>query len=818
MVTQNNIPGLNSKRLYNKNSSKLAKSLEKLSSGYSINRAADDAAGLAVSEKMRSQIFGIKQAVRNCSDGVSLIQTFEGALGETVTIIKRMKSLADQAANGTYDDYIDRAAIKIEYDQLCDEVNHIADTDFNGIVMLNGRSMADKFTFISENGTMWLTPSKAEFPKESFISTFKEVEGFPDITMSIELLPDAKEKLVSDRELMLAFEKLNEASVKSFYDKGIPKFSLEGLNDEDIKKFSIETTGSSAIISTYTAQSGKVDIARVDCTELPHYASTSATGLWRNSSVATGSYAALSNTDPDGNPINQNFDLSKWTASYVNSSSATKEERQAYLDWIKATDGRATLIPDDEFDEDKDPLKFTWNVDGKEYENEVGTNGVPKADSGVTVPVYPAGYTGGPQIYVQNLRFTYDDEDMKDGAYFYISSSTYSYVISGTGDSRASISASSKRYTDIWLENGNVNITLTYDKANDIWHDSLGGSGDTSSATGYGIGSSPYSSTSSYYSKNLKNYYEKDGKLPDGFQLNVSITCPRSRTTGSNGWRWSETTSHNDKSHYWSNSEIIDFRMDEYDPAHPEQGGVDYTVAEHGATFTYDGRTQDDGTVGVWRDNNGNAVDLEEKGIYLPTKPDSREVLELHDGMSITVNNPTMVGEDYIQADIRLFDDDRSVNAYRRIYENITYADSLVLQTGARTKDSVEFTFSYSASGIGDLNADLNCTAKGLGLDVLSLSKQESANYAIDRLDHALNKLSMIRATFGVAQNRLEHKIDNLNNTTENLTVAESQIRDTDMAREMMNFTKQQIITQSSQSMLAQATSLPQQVLSLISP
>lgn len=153
---------------------------------------------------------------------------------------------------------------------------------------------------------------------------------------------------------------------------------------------------------------------------------------------------------------------------------------------------------------------------------------------------------------------------------------------------------------------------------------------------------------------------------------------------------------------------------------------------------------------------------------------------------------------------------------YNNASANLTYTDSLILQAGARTKDSVKFTFAYTAHGIGDLTADLDCTAKGLGMDTLTLSAQESANLAIDRLDHALCKVSMIRSTFGAAQNRLEYKIDNLCNTAENLTAAESRIRDTDMAREMTEFTKNQIITQSSQAMLAQANMLPQQAMSLI--
>ena len=110
----------------------------------------------------------------------------------------------------------------------------------------------------------------------------------------------------------------------------------------------------------------------------------------------------------------------------------------------------------------------------------------------------------------------------------------------------------------------------------------------------------------------------------------------------------------------------------------------------------------------------------------------------------------------------------------------------------------------------------MDCSARGLGTDKLSLATQEDANTAIDKIDNALNKVSMVRGTFGAVQNRLEHKIDNLNTTSENLTSAESRIRDTNMAEEMMNFTKNQILSQASQSMLAQANQLPQGVLSLL--
>ena len=143
MIVQHNMTALNANRYLGMNNTKLGKSLEKLSSGYAINRAGDNAAGLAVSEKMRSQIAGMTQGVKNAQDGISMVQTFEGALTETDSILQRMKTLATQASNGTYDDGVDRAALELEFAQLKDEIDQIADTDFNGVVALNGGTMAD---------------------------------------------------------------------------------------------------------------------------------------------------------------------------------------------------------------------------------------------------------------------------------------------------------------------------------------------------------------------------------------------------------------------------------------------------------------------------------------------------------------------------------------------------------------------------------------------------------------------------------------------------------------------------------------------------
>lgn len=139
MRIQHNISALNAHRQLLANNSAVSKNLEKLSSGYRINRAGDDAAGLAISEKMRGQIRGLDQATANANDGISLVQTAEGALNETHSILQRMRELAVQSANGTYQNEVDRDNLNKEVSALKSEIDRIAkSTHFNKINLLDG--------------------------------------------------------------------------------------------------------------------------------------------------------------------------------------------------------------------------------------------------------------------------------------------------------------------------------------------------------------------------------------------------------------------------------------------------------------------------------------------------------------------------------------------------------------------------------------------------------------------------------------------------------------------------------------------------------
>lgn len=143
-IVRTNINSMYANRNLGKNNTKVSKSLDKLSSGYAINKAADDASGLGVSEKMKAQITGLDQAYKNTQEGVSLVQTAEGATTEIHNMLNRMVELSTKAANGTIADEVDRDAIQVEIRTLCDEIDRISlSTTFNGVSLLNGDLSGD---------------------------------------------------------------------------------------------------------------------------------------------------------------------------------------------------------------------------------------------------------------------------------------------------------------------------------------------------------------------------------------------------------------------------------------------------------------------------------------------------------------------------------------------------------------------------------------------------------------------------------------------------------------------------------------------------
>ncbi len=205
MVIQHNMTAMNANRNLGTTSKKLSKSTEKLSSGYKINRAGDNAAGLAISEKMRGQIRGLDQASTNAEDGISLIQTAEGALTETHSIIQRMRELAVQSASDTNTDD-DRTQIQNEIDELTEEVDRIANTtEFNTMKLLNGNR---KGAVSSKEGTGKLEGTFAKANVKAMTSTAKfSFAGVTDV-IRIEITAD-----ITDADAGFKLDNVNLTSI-----------------------------------------------------------------------------------------------------------------------------------------------------------------------------------------------------------------------------------------------------------------------------------------------------------------------------------------------------------------------------------------------------------------------------------------------------------------------------------------------------------------------------------------------------------------------------------------------------------------------------
>ena len=194
---QTNVEAFDAHRQLQATSDRLSKSMEKLSSGYRINRAADDAAGLAISEKLQSQIGGLDQAQRNAQDAVSLVQTGEGAMQEVTSMLQRVRDLAVEFNNGTLS-ASDKAAITAEVAQLCAEISRIgADTQFNGISLLTGSATitfqvgANDGETISVSGIS-LFGSGAGFAIDKAIFNFSGTVTLASIDTAVQAVSDAR--------------------------------------------------------------------------------------------------------------------------------------------------------------------------------------------------------------------------------------------------------------------------------------------------------------------------------------------------------------------------------------------------------------------------------------------------------------------------------------------------------------------------------------------------------------------------------------------------------------------------------------------------
>ncbi len=683
---QHNMNAINAYNRLNANVAGLKKASEKLASGYRINRAGDDAAGLAISEKMRSQIKGLNQAVRNSQDGINMIQTFEGAAQETHSILQRMKELATESANGTYDNPTDRAAIQLEFDHLNDELNQIADTDFNGTIVLNGGEMADGLKVSNlENG----------------LGDFDYAKKADQTAAAAKAILDK----LANGELDSVYSKDKLAELKALADQ---KKAVEASSPKDIVKDT--TVWGTVDEHGYQADQAKqlwhdlgLDAAKDSYVDITFEATVADDGTISYKAIngATNSGATVNVTSVAANAINGDANTTGMGGFKV---PAKYGEVNALFDATQIKTGDVVT------------LRFT------------GPGAAPKAPTNIGFADDSLKFTGG-----------VDTDETK-------------YAITmGTGLKDADMTDEIKEVLDT-LNGSEWELTVA------------NGTKAPTANTGVKIGGTAVTGGGIVTTAGGNKYIIDAAGTAD--KIKVSTV---------------------DAAGTAADKELFTIDL---------TGAADSTAAGS-VKFTLN--------LDAYSFSPASAVDASAQ----PTPASVIDTTET-DAKLADINSKVLKAVGVSIAD-----------AFDNSTARMSYAENITLQTGARTKDAVNFNFNYNADGtadMGTLKANLNLSARADGLNTanLSLADQDSANHAIDQIDKAINKTSMVRASFGAIQNRLEHKITNLTTTSENLTEAESSIRDTDMASEMMNYTKFNILQQAAQSMLAQANQQPQSILQLL--
>ena len=658
MVVQHNMQAANANRMLGVTTSAQSKSTEKLSSGYKINRAADDAAGLSISEKMRKQIRGLDKASSNAQDGVSAVQTAEGALTEVHSMLQRMNELATQAANGTNSD-TDRSSIQDEIDQLTTEIDRVSETTkFNETYLLKGN-----------------------------------VDG-------------------TSSDVKVAAHDAGLAGKLTDKGNGTTVFNLdkELANGDKVtiagKQYTIGTTGKGSVADPDTLNNSTEGYAQSNVT-----ASFADKVLSAGDSVTYGGkiYTATDKIALSDANLG-NGDKFKVGEVEITIDAAATDFALDTTDPTKAKIGAAKVS-----DYINAALADGKQVTATSFKPNVSAAGAAPATAGAAI-------TSGVQIVSK-------------------------------------------------LEDGEVSVAKTTNKK----ALELVAAGTNTAQTGTG----------------------------KGFKAGDSVTVGGVTTTAT------EATPETAKKTY----EDINALATDGSKTVKIGSGVDaktYTVVDE--------KDEDAGAFKVSKDTvlsmikNGNTVDIDGAGAK------------------------TVIG------DIGSTGTDGDVitakQAYAKMADELQKASSIGTDTAAKVtndgkgkftiqqgtvsvKDSLSFSLHVGADAdmTNKITVDVeSMSAAGLGIKGLNVNDDNgtAATYAIDSIADAISKVSAQRSALGAVQNRLEHTIDNLDNVSENTSSAESRIRDTDMAKEMVNYSKNNILAQAGQSMLAQANQSNQGVLSLL--
>ena len=759
MRIYHNIPALDTYRHLSATNNKIAKALEKLSSGLRIVRAADDAAGLAISEKMRAQIKGLDQAARNAQDGISLIQTAEGAMDEMHSILQRMRELAVQAASDSYTDF-DRQQIQKEVDQLKSEIDRIADTtQFNTKKLLTG-NLSYNLLKVAGNATVSNLSADSRVDSGKFqmelyqaadVAKMMGATAF-DSSGGTYMHLHTGTITINGVAVHLDSDEYNSASDKLQY-------IIDKIN---------EKTSQTGVVASKEVDPYNSNIYHLKLTQNDVGTSEQITLGGDEQTLKDIGFGTLNAVEGSGLSLNTHDSIAftNGLSLFINgvkvldiAASGTmtiQSIARAINDYAAQTGVRAEAI--------ETGVKWaTSAVSAHNWKLRLiqTTPGVNVDLTNTHGDVSLIGFTAADQT--ANLTTIDPLENGDSGIRWYEGNNETTNSFTGALATNGQI-----RINGIWIDIGGLNTLVSVAAAinaqsalTNVKAEVVGAEISSKARLRlYQDNSDPNNKIIMYgnYGTTLNNDlddigfgYQDQGNIRDFSGEGARYT------TGVNVkvrvYSTDETGKHIDINS--DNALIIEGQGKTVTLQKVKSGGhvytplnYDYTKKSTGLKLDIDG----DVTPWYWQD-------------------------------TLTVGTLNVWGS---AAEVRVRTD-----------------DALFLHVGANEDEVMQVD-------IKSMNTD------SLGLTGVDVTTHATAEIAITTISDAINSVSTERAKLGAFQNRLEHTINNLNVGAENLQAAESRIRDVDMAEEMMTYTKLQILQQSGTAMLAQANALPQSVLQLL--
>lgn len=807
MRIQHNIMAMNAYRNYNTNTSALSKNLEKLSSGYKINRAGDDAAGLAISEKMRAQITGLNAAQKNVKDGISLVKTAEGAMQEIQDMLNRMDYLATQSANGTYQDEVDRENLQKEVSALKTEINRIADSaNFNGIKLLDG-SLQEGAT----NKTDALKAAEdAQKAADEALAAADSATG--EIVFGEEETLDLATKATNNTPSTNgADETIFETDYK---DSGKPGFSvaLNGIEHtfKDPTDTADTTAGTDYVSIKVADGSDKVEIKLTEKAIADAYKEVNGVEAKKGDTASAEVIAKaieniVKNTGVGGTPTKGEFQI-KANEVYTVKADGDRVVFEAKKANDKVPHYNVEFQGKTQVDEDAKGAVFTT---GKYTAGTAGQN-----DNKATIAA---------KINGKSVSFETANNLASDSA-----ASAWATAI---GNATATIDGKTVKLSDYFtvatadLKGGTSDPAFTFEdktagavgSGNTIETVTLSGTDAGTMATGISKtdGYDAFKSGTSGYTNSGTPVTIQSGTPAIDQLASTVITLDATQVVDGAALRLGEQTyvfSIGEDSEYKNAENVV--RVDDLADSDLDADGKLTATGLEKVLDKLAEVAKNNTTFSVSHKDTAGHIGLKQLAEVKDTTDMSDEdKFKSYIGLTTVDSEKTAANTaaavEAAKADAAKLQE--VADKLKAKAETAIDGKPLTLQIGDTSDD-----FNQMKVSVGDMHTAAMKGKDGTAIADIDISNQEGASAAVQTIKDAINYVSSVRGDLGATQNRLEHTANNLSVMAENITDAESTIRDTDVAEEMMAYTKNNILIQSAQAMLAQANAVPQGVLQLL--